>query len=52
MDPNANLAEQLILANRILNGKEGSCDSGGLAELVLALIEWLSKQGFKPERWK
>jgi hypothetical protein len=52
MDPNANLAEQLILANRILNGEEDPCDSERLAELVLAMNEWLSKQGFKPERWK
>jgi hypothetical protein len=53
MDPTANLAEQLLLANSLL---DGLTDSGRaaerLAELVLALNEWLAKGGFPPEQWQ
>lgn len=50
MDPNANLKEQRELAKKILeeNNRE---DVDRLAELVLALDEWLSKGGFPPTDW-
>lgn len=48
MDPNANLEEQLRLAEAILDeGEEGN----RLAELVLALDEWIRRGGFLPEAW-
>ncbi len=57
MDPTANLVEQLKLAERInLSDSDNIIDdlSAGerLAELVLALHEWMSKGGFPPEQWK
>ena len=59
MDPNANLKEQLKLAHRILSEFDNEKmngfvlqDSERLAELVIALNEWLSAGGFKPEQWK
>jgi hypothetical protein len=53
MDPTANLAEQLDLANSILHdGVEGPEDSERLAELVLALHDWINKGGFLPNQWK
>lgn len=59
MDPNANLAGQIELANAILLSNAilsdtGAFDmaSGRLAELVLAMNEWLSSGGFKPAAWE
>ncbi len=57
MDPNANLEEQRKLAHRLLNKEElPDYDIATLglrlAELVLALDEWLYKGGFYPKRWK
>lgn len=57
MDPDASLKEQLGLAEAIL--RDGECgtykpdahDVARLAELVLALDEWLSNAGFLPARW-
>jgi hypothetical protein len=53
MDPDANLAEQTDLANLILNGDGDKVasftDVYRLAELVLAMNEWLSSGGFKPK---
>ena len=59
MDPNANLEEQRKLAEKILQGIEDTVgelddlekDSNRLAELVQAMDEWLSGQGFYPEDW-
>lgn len=56
MDPNANLEEQLRLANRLLSGRPASqrasrLDAARLAELVLALNEWIKKGGFLPDIW-
>ena len=67
MDPNANLEEQLKLAaelQRMEDEQEGDWSdwessaqldyleaAGRLAELVLALSEWLHKGGFLPDRW-
>lgn len=54
MDPNANLREQLSLAQDIASGNEHLNfirKSERLAELVIALDEWLTKGGFLPDRW-
>jgi hypothetical protein len=51
MDPNANLAEQLKLAARILDGAAPEEDAERLAELVLALDEWLRRSGGLPREW-
>jgi hypothetical protein len=58
MDPTANLREQLKLANRLAMGTarndspEARLDDAiRLADLVLALDQWLTKGGFSPERW-
>ncbi len=59
MDPNANLEQQLVLAAKIQSDyadAEGNGidqdDANRLAELVLALDGWLSRSGFRPERWR
>lgn len=56
MDPNANLNEQLELAktiNETLDGEKelNSDDAVRLAELVIALHEWITNGGFKPAAW-
>ena len=56
MDPNKNLAEQLELAQKIQDAynQQVLLDEEialALAERVLALDEWLHKDGFLPERW-
>lgn len=57
MDPNANLKEQLILARRIVANSDdetsyvNSMDAARLAELVIALDEWLRVGGFLPDVW-
>ena len=60
MDPNANLAEQRRLAESLAYCKLPHepepcwrCEnaSARLAELVLALDEWLSKGGAFPRAW-
>lgn len=55
MDPNANLAEQLRLARLIAGGEMGTdydvADVDRLAELVLALNEWITCGGFVPGAW-
>lgn len=61
MDPNANLAEQRELANKILvcSDREHeaalcTCRGDGerLAELMQALDEWIKRGGFKPDAWR
>lgn len=54
MDPNANLAEQQLLAARILDGDDyvDSGDAVRLAELVQAMDEWIKKGGFLPTEWQ
>ena len=60
MDPEANLREQLELAESMVDNPEESeehvddmCNDGRrLAELVLALNEWITKGGFLPTSWK
>jgi len=51
MDPNANLKEQLQLARRIVEDGSAKRDGEALAELVLALDEWIWRGNFLPERW-
>lgn len=57
MDPNANLTEQVRLAGEILDCCDDVAESEAsegvqrLAELVLALDEWLKGGGFLPSRW-
>lgn len=58
MDPDANLREQLELAERLNDengygpGEDMSADAARLAELVLALDGWIRRGGFLPERWR
>lgn len=54
MDPNENLKEQLKLANDIVNTDlEGDdLDPMRLAELVLAMDQWMRAGGFPPDDWK
>lgn len=49
MDPTANLQEQLRIAKRIANGRDA--DSVRLADLVIALNEWITRGGFLPAPW-
>ena len=51
MDPNANLQEQLQLADLILDGLGTRANAERLAELVVALDEWIAKGGFLPSKW-
>jgi hypothetical protein len=56
MDPNANLNEQLELAERIaarrgIESDDDAADAARLAELVLALDDWIVQGGFLPGRW-
>lgn len=65
MDPNANLAEQLELArqSQAINDAGGDeltedqelelvAIATRLAELVLALNEWIARGGFLPAVWR
>lgn len=59
MDPDANLQEQLEIAHRIIDEDDESIVdyndlirlTNRLAELVVALDEWISVGGFKPNKW-
>jgi hypothetical protein len=58
MDPNANLKEMLELAKTIQEAYEDEDgngvdqdDANRLAELILAMHEWLGRGGFKPGAW-
>lgn len=57
LDPDKNLEQQKDIAQRMVEGKMATpedfeTDSIRLAELVLALDEWMSKGGFPPKAWK
>lgn len=53
MDPDANLKEQLELAESILYGGDSlETDKERLAELVLALDQWIRNHGHVPSRWR
>lgn len=51
MDPNANLAEQRRIVANMVDGHITDEDALRLAELVIALDEWISKGGFLPSAW-
>jgi len=57
MDPNTNLKEMLRLAENIMNrGEEDVYEIDvssaiRLAELVLAMNEWIKNGGFLPAKW-
>ena len=63
MDPNANLAELLELAREVQAEEDRSTEDGccneereaacavRMAELVIALDEWICRGGFLPQRW-
>ena len=50
-DPNANLREQLQLAQTIIDDKCASYEAIKLAELVLELNAWLVKGEERPQTW-
>ncbi len=54
MDPTENLKEQLRLAARMASDTAlwSHADAERLAELVIALDEWISKGGFLPAQWQ
>jgi len=65
MDPDANIREQVELAERIQRridsehqGVAGPAlqgvidDADRLAELVIALDGWVARGGFLPQRWR
>jgi len=56
MDPDSNLSEQLELAQEIVTSAEAGLshpeEACRLAELVLALDEWIKKGGFLPQQWQ
>lgn len=66
MDPNANLQEQLAIAKHIIHTWDNCNDDGTLslaqaadvaddanrlADLIVALDEWIRKGGYLPKRW-
>jgi hypothetical protein len=53
MDPDACLDELLTLAREALSGtrRQPAEDSERMAELALALDEWVQRGGFLPRRW-
>ena len=60
MDPTANLREQLALARSIIDANDAEENEGGtidvvdacrLAELVIALDEWMRRRGALPAQW-
>lgn len=53
MDPNENLMQQRKIAESIIDNDNGgsNADEIRLAELVLAMHEWISNGGFLPADW-
>lgn len=54
MDPTSNLEEQLRLAKLLTSTEPSENDAirgARLAELVIALNEWIRKGGFLPRQW-
>jgi hypothetical protein len=53
MDPTANLAEQRRLASRLADCETPDpADIARLAELVIALDEWIARGGALPSQWQ
>ena len=52
MDPDKNLEEQIELAKKILYASgDHVLDADRLAELVLALNDWIQLNGVLPNKW-
>jgi len=57
MDPDANLTEQLELSKKLIHCLDNEpeppelADIERLAELVLALNDWIRRGGFLPKLW-
>jgi hypothetical protein len=51
MDPEANLRRQLAIARAAVYAEADDPTLVELAELVLALDEWIARGGFLPPRW-
>jgi len=51
MDPNENLRQQLELAEQLVDDDSVSPETRELAELVLALNDWIERGGFLPAGW-
>jgi len=53
MDPDANLAEQLRLARKLLTNETVFPETTALrlAELVVAMNDWIEGGGFIPAHW-
>jgi hypothetical protein len=55
MDPDANLDEQRTLARRLITGADRGLavepEALRLAELALALDDWITRGGFLPRAW-
>lgn len=52
MDPDANLKDQLTIAAMIADGTAKPHHVDRLAELVIALHEWIAGGGFLPSAWR
>lgn len=52
MNPNANLNEQLELAEYLACYTKHGSEAQRLAELVLEMNGWLTNGGFLPDQWK
>jgi hypothetical protein len=55
MDPTANLREQMQLAHAMLANDSEHIDTGDavrLAELVVALDQWIIRGGALPNQWR
>lgn len=55
MDPDANLKEQLELADQLVEADDDELDiedARRLCELVLALNDWIKGGGFLPQAWQ
>jgi hypothetical protein len=56
VDPEANLQEQLSLSKRIIEKRDrellvDESEVERLAELVVALDDWITRGGFLPQPW-
>lgn len=51
MDPNKNLEEQLRMARQLVEDPSDLDSANYLAELVLAMDEWLKNGGSMPDAW-
>lgn len=51
MDPDANLEAQRRISERFIAGSLSIEDANKLAELMLALDEWIKAGGFLPNSW-